>query len=81
MTKKRRAPRRGSYIYDKLPKSVKNPYAPGSKKAEAFELFRAGGERAALYAKLRQLGVAHHTALNWITLFLRVGAAHDRAAE
>ncbi|TAK83975.1 MAG: hypothetical protein EPO20_16070 [Betaproteobacteria bacterium] len=62
-----------STVYDALPQDMKNPYRAGSKKAQAFEICRAGGERAALVAKVEQLlGVSNATACTWVSLFRKV---------
>jgi hypothetical protein len=58
--------------YDPLPPDLKNPYRAGSKKAQAFELFRAGGERADLLAKIAALGVKEATAASWVNIFRKL---------
>lgn len=55
--------------YEKVPPSVENPYRASSKKARAFELFREGGERRAVIAKLEALGITNSSARRWINLF------------
>lgn len=58
--------------YDRVPQSVKNPYREGSKKHKAFEIFREGGERASILAKIAKLGTTDSTGASWVNLFRKV---------
>ena len=61
-----------SVSYDKVAASVKNPYREGTMKAKAFDIFRDGGERAEILAKVLKLGVTESTAASWVNLFRKV---------
>jgi len=63
-----------SATYPKLAANIKCPYREGSKKAASFNIFRAGGARAEILRKVKNLGATESTAASWINLFRKVKA-------
>jgi hypothetical protein len=46
-----------------------NPYRENSKKHAAFEVYKKGGERAAVIAAIQKLGVTQSSAATWLYFF------------
>ena len=51
---------------------AKNPFREGSKKEKCFALFAKGGERGAILAGMKKLGITEATAATWLNLFRKV---------
>jgi hypothetical protein len=63
-------PKPSSVTYLPLPnRTLANPFREGTKKARAFELYRAGGERRKLLVDIEKLGARRSTAETWVQIF------------
>lgn len=61
---------RPTVVYLPIPnQEAPNPFRRGSVKAKCFEVFRAGGDRQELIAKMREMGVTRSTCATWVHIF------------
>lgn len=68
--KKKQGAANAKTVYPQVKK--KNPFREGSKKAKSFDLFAKGGERGAILAGMKKLGVTDATAATWLNIFRKV---------